>query len=941
MNNQAFFFAAKPDKVGKNFKGAFLMDLHGKKVVLIDGSGYIFRAFYALPPMTRPSDNTPVNAVYGFCSMMMKLLKDMPADYIAVVFDAARKTFRQDIYPDYKATRRETPPELIPQFPLLRQAVAAFNLAQTEMEGYEADDLLATYSRLANEAGADVTVVSADKDLMQLVGGRIVVFDPMKQRVVDRERVLEKFGVDPEQVVDVQALMGDSSDNVPGVPGIGPKSAAQLITEYGTLENLFANITDAKPSRKRDLLIEHKDKALISQKLVKLDAFAPVSANLESFAAKPANPVDLSAFLTDMGFKSLVAKVPHWVSDEQKAMLSAAEIKTDYRLVQTPDALRAVVAEAMEAGVVALATQTDLLPPLSAKLIGFSLSFKDGAAYYVPLRHNTGAAQTSFFEEIDPESRQIPPKQAIEILLPLLENKGVLKVGYNIKSDWHLFAKEAGRDFDLAPFADVKIMCYDLDGTSHYLELYELTELFLDHKMISYNETCRQGRVKVTFDFVTVKDGYRLVAEKADMIYRLYGFLHKRMVAEHRIALYEQLDRAAVPVLYEMERAGIKINGTELHALSATFGERIKAMEARIYAEAGEEFNLNSPAQLGTVLFEKLKLPNGKKSKTGTWVTEAAILDDLAEQGYQIAADILEYRQYSKLKSTYTDALQAQTNPQTGRIHTTFMQTGTLTGRLSSNDPNLQNIPIRTQEGREIRHAFIAEKGNVLLSADYSQVELRLMAHVANVARLKEAIIQGVDIHASTASHIFNIPIEGMDPMVRRSAKAINFGIIYGMSAFGLARQLGIERSEAQRYIDSYFEKYPEIKAYMESTIAFAKANGYVLTPFGRKCFVGAINDKNPHTRQFAERSAINAPVQGGAADILKKAMIRMPDALKSAGLSAKMLLQVHDELVFEVPEDQAQKTAQTVKDVMENIVSLSVPLIADVGIGPNWAEAH
>ena len=928
--------------------------LNNKKVVLIDGSGYIYRAFYALPPMTR-SDGTPVNAVYGFCAMLMKLIKEMPADYLAVMFDTSRQTFRMDIFPDYKGTRKETPEDLIPQFPLLRQAVDAFSIAQAEMAGYEADDLLATYARLAHEDGAEVTIVSADKDLMQLVGSGVTIYDPMKQRVVNAEQVMEKFGVTPDKVIDVQALAGDTSDNVPGVRGIGIKTAAALINEYGSLENLLDNVGSIKQNKRREVLIADAELARMSKKLVTLNAFAPVEKPVEDFKLTAPDLAKTQAFFEQMGFKSLIGKLSSFsiaapqpqksdsVLSVPPALPVVPKVEKHYALIQDARELAKQLKIAEEKGLIAIDTETDSLTATQAKIVGFSFCYEEGKAFYVPLRHCSPNAQTDLFGNEEPAAavKQIPVKEALALLKPVLENSGVLKIGHNIKYDWHVFANEYG-DLNLAPIDDTMVLSYDLDGAAHLHNMDDLAALFLDYTTIKYSDVCGTGRSKITFDKVDLTAALDYAAEDADITLRLWRFLKKRLENEKLVSLYELFDRPCVSVLYHMEREGIKVCREELKKLSADFGKKLKIQEQKVIALAGEDFNVNSPAQLGKILFEKLGLPKGVKSKkTGAWGTDAAVLEELADDGYEIARDILEYRQFAKLKSTYTDALQEQINPKTGRVHTTFMQTVASTGRLSSNDPNLQNIPIRQEEGRAIRRAFVAEKGKLILSADYSQIELRLMAHVADVKALKNAFAMGADIHAATASQIFGVPVEGMDPMIRRRAKAINFGIIYGISAFGLAKQLGIERREAQDYINAYFAKYPEIRTYMDDTIAFARANGYVMTPFGRKCSVGSMNDKNAARRQFAERSAINAPIQGGAADIIKKAMLRVPLALEKAGLSAKLLLQVHDELILEMPENEAEKTAEVVKNVMESVFSLSVPLIAEVGIAGNWAEAH
>ena len=927
--------------------------LKDKKVVLIDGSGYIYRAFYALPPMTR-SDGVPVNAVYGFCTMLMKLIKEMSADYLAVMFDTSRQTFRMDIFPDYKGTRKETPQELIPQFPLLRQAVDAFSIAQAEMDGFEADDLLATYARLAHEEGAEVTIVSADKDLMQLVGSGVTIYDPMKQRIVEEQQVMEKFGVTPDKVVDVQALAGDTSDNVPGVRGIGIKTAAALINEYGSLENLLKNVASIKQNKRREVLTEDAEAAKMSKKLVTLNAFVPVEKSLSDFVLTPPQTEKARAFFTEMGFKSLMTKLDAFLSSFSEIKSKSAPVVTEpvlpvvpkiekhYTLIQDAKELSRQLSIAEGKGLLAIDTETDCVSATQAKLVGFSFCYEEGKAFYVPLRHKSLHPQTDLFgnEEYE-EPKQVPVKEALALLKPVLENPGILKIGHNIKYDWHVFANEYG-SLSLSPVDDTMVLSYDLDGASHLHNMDDLAALFLDYETVKYNDVCGTGRTKITFDKVDLQTALNYAAEDADITLRLWRFFKERLANEKLVSLYERFDRPFIPVLYEMERNGIKVCIEELKKLSAAFGEKLMIQEKKICDLANETFNVNSPAQLGKILFEKLGLPKGVKSKkTGAWGTDAAVLEELADDGVQIAREVLEYRQFAKLKSTYTDALQEQINPKTKRVHTNFMQTVASTGRLSSSDPNLQNIPIRQEEGRAIRRAFIAEKGKMLLSADYSQIELRLMAHVAGVRALKDAFAQGADIHAATASQIFGVPVEGMDPMIRRRAKAINFGIIYGISAFGLAKQLGIERKEAQDYINAYFAKYPEIRTYMEETISFARRAGYVMTPFGRKCSVGNMNDKNAARRQFAERSAINAPIQGGAADIIKKAMLQVTPALRENGLSANLLLQVHDELILEMPENEAEATAKVVKDVMENVISLSVPLIAEVGIADNWADAH
>lgn len=933
-----------------------MTDLTGKKVVLIDGSGYIFRAYYALPTMKR-FDGTPVNAVYGFCTMITKLVATVQTDYLAVMFDAARKTFRNEIYPEYKATRRDVPEDLIPQFPLFREAVAAFNVSCAELDGYEADDLLATYARLAQEAGAQVTIISADKDLMQLMTGDIRLYDPIKHREVTQEAVLEKFGVTPDKVIDVQSLAGDSTDNIPGILGIGVKTAAELINEYGSLDELLARAHEIKRPKRRQLLTEQADMARLSRKLVTLNAFAPVTIPVDSFEFRQPDEAVLRKFLIDQSFRTLADRLPERLKHPAQTPQATPSPQTPdiapvqpipqgtYKLIQTSDELARVLNEAKQAGIVAVDTETDSLSPLKARIAGFSISYKSGEAYYVPLRHKSKQTQQDLFGGEARESgapEQIPVKDALEMLRALLEDKTVLKVGHNIKYDMHVFANEYGAPVDIVPYDDTMLLSYVLDGMAHGHGMDELAKRFFDRDTIHYKDVCGTGNKQITFDYVPLPQACDYAAEDADVTFRLHVLLKKRLGQERMTDVYEILDRPLLKVLFDMERAGIMVDDKHLESLSRDFAKKIAALETRIFELAGETFNLNSPAQLGKILFDKLKLPDAAaKTKKGTWSTDADVLSDLAGQGHEIASLLLDYRQFSKLKSTYTDALQEQINKKTGRVHTVFFQAGTSTGRLSSSDPNLQNIPVRTQEGRDIRKAFIAKPEHLLISADYSQVELRLMAHVADVKKLKDAFLNGMDIHAATASEIFNIPLENMDPMIRRRAKAINFGIIYGISAFGLANQLDISRTEAKEYIEAYFAKYPEIKEYMNDTAAFGRAHGYVETPFGRKCYVGDLNSKRPTVRSFAERAAANAPIQGGAADILKKAMNALPDALKQAGLHAKLLLQVHDELVLEASEAETEQTRALVKTVMENAAVLSVPLIADAGVGKDWTQAH
>ncbi|MBB4264474.1 DNA polymerase I [Roseospira visakhapatnamensis] len=928
------------------------------RLTLVDGSGYIFRAYHSLPPMTRP-DGTPVNAVYGVTTMLMKLLADMDAEHVAVIFDKGRRTFRNDLHPDYKGHRPDAPEDLVPQFPVIREAVRAFNVACVEMEGFEADDLIATYARQAREKGIAVTVVSSDKDLMQLVGDGVALLDPMKNRPIGPDEVREKFGVGPDKVVDVQALAGDASDNVPGVPGIGVKTAAQLITEYGDLDTLLARAGEIKQPKRRQNLTDFADQARLSRDLVTLRDDVDVPAPLDGFGRKAPEGDALRAFLMDNGFKSLLAKVegtliPTPGEDQGAApdpLAEARAAEAAYTLVQDAETLRAWVAEAQAAGVMAIDTETDALSAMRAGLVGISLAVAPGRACYIPLGHRAAADSGQLDLDggggggtIDPGEapRQLPLDTCVAGLRDLLRDPGVLKVGHNIKYDLHILARVG---LEVTPVDDTMVLSYVLDGTGqgpggHGLD--DLARRHFEHTMIPFKAVCGSGKAQITFDRVPLDQALTYAAEDADYTLRLHRLLKPRLLDERMVAVYETLDRPLVPLLTTMEQAGVKVDPLVLRALSRTFAQRIADLEAEVHRLAGHPFNIGSPKQLATVLFDEMGLESGRKSaKTGAKSTGADVLEDLAAQGHDLPARVLDWRQFAKLKSTYTDALVEDINPDTGRVHTTFGLTGTSTGRLSSNDPNLQNIPIRTEEGRRIRGAFVAEPGHRLISADYSQIELRLVAHVADIKALKDAFHHGADIHAITASRMFGAPVEGMDPMLRRRAKAINFGIIYGISAFGLARQLSIPRGEAQAFIDAYFKEFPEILTYMEATKAEARQHGFVRTLFGRKCWTPGITDKNPNMKGLAERAAINAPIQGGAADIIKRAMIRLPSALTEAGLSARLLLQVHDELILEAPEAEAERTAEVARHVMAGAAALSVPLVVDTGVAPTWADAH
>jgi DNA polymerase-1 len=916
---------------------------------LVDGSAYIFRAYHALPPLTRKSDGMPIGAVSGFCNMLSKLVDDVreggEVDYFAVIFDAARKTFRNDIYPEYKANRPPPPEDLRPQFALVKQASQAFNLATIEMPGFEADDVIATYARQAREAGMRVTIVSSDKDLMQLVGGGVVMHDPMKQRLIGPDQVREKFGVGPDRVIDVQALCGDATDNVPGVPGIGVKTAALLVNEYGDLDGVLSRAEEVKQPKRRQSLIEHADLARVSRELVTLKDDVPLDLGLEELRLKEPEAEVLLAFMAEMELERLAGRIAQRLGGEipQMTPAPAAEAdvpqERDYQCIQTLAELEPWIDLARSVGVVAVDTETTSLDAMVADLVGVSLSVRPGRACYIPLGH-TGPVPDG---ELDLAGgavapKQIPMDQALALLRPLLADPAVLKVGQNLKYDMLVLRRY---DVEITPMDDTMLLSYVTEGGLHGHGMDELSKLHLDIQPIPFKEVAGSGKARVTFDQVPLDKATEYAAEDADLTLRLYQYLKPRLLAERKHTVYETLERPLVPVLVDMEAAGILVDRVELARLSADFAVRIAALEGEIHELAGESFNVNSPKQLGEILFDKMAIPGGKKTKTGAYGTGADVLEGLAAAGHGLAVKVLEYRQLAKLKSTYTDSLQGQINAVTGRVHTSYAMAATSTGRLASTDPNLQNIPVRTEEGRRIRKAFIAAPGCKLLSADYSQIELRILAHIADITALRQAFHDGLDIHAMTAAQVFDLPMEDMDPMTRRRAKAINFGIIYGISAFGLANNLGISRSEAQAYINAYFERYPGIRDYMETTKASARELGYVETIHGRRIHMPGINDKNPARRGFHERAAINAPIQGSAADVIRRAMVAIPGALGQAGLGAAMLLQVHDELIFDVPEREVDETIAVVKRVMEGAAHLSVPLIVDAGVGDSWAEAH
>lgn len=989
----------------------------GDHVFLVDGSSYIFRAYHALPPLNRKSDGLQVNAVLGFCNMLWKLLRDMPPDnrptHLAIVFDKSEVTFRNKLYPDYKAHRPPAPDDLIPQFAFIREAVRAFDLPCLEQGGFEADDLIATYAREASERGATTTIVSSDKDLMQLVTDKVTMFDTMKDRRIGIAEVIEKFGVPPERVVEVQALAGDSTDNVPGVPGIGVKTAAQLIVEYGDLETLLKRAGEIKQPKRREALMENAEKARISRKLVLLDDKVKLDVPLAELAVHEPDARKLIAFLKAMEFSTLTRRVAEYSQidpadvdaddknssggartnagssakpssvggdlfgpspppgeaspsskteanrqDKDKAAglkgtpvsLAAARAeaarkipldRNKYQTIRSLEQLNAFIARVHDVGHFALEAKANSIDPMQAKISGIALALAPNDACYIPLAHKqSGEGAGLFAAGLAPD--QIEAGDALEALRPLLESAGILKIGFNIKFNAVMFA-QAGvtiRNHD-----DAQLMSYALDAGRNSHALDALAERWLGHAIISHGDLIGSGKGKLSFDQVPIDKATAYSAEDADVILRLWRVLKPRLVSERMTSVYETLERPLISVLARMERRGISIDRQVLSRLSGDFAQTAARLEAEIQEIAGEPINVGSPKQLGDIIFGKMGLPGGSKTKTGAWSTSAQILDELAEQGHGFPKKILEWRQVSKLKSTYTDALPTYVHPQTHRVHTTYALAATTTGRLSSNEPNLQNIPVRTEDGRKIRRAFIASPGHKLVSADYSQIELRLLAEIADIPVLKQAFRDGLDIHAMTASEMFGVPVKDMPGEVRRRAKAINFGIIYGISAFGLANQLGIAREEASAYIKKYFERFPGIRAYMDETRDFCRTHGYVETLFGRKCHYPDIKASNASIRSFNERAAINARLQGTAADIIRRAMVRMEDALAEKKLSAQMLLQVHDELIFEVPDDEVAATLPVVQHTMQDApfpaVLLSVPLHVDARAANNWDEAH
>ncbi|EAQ12899.1 DNA polymerase I [Maritimibacter alkaliphilus HTCC2654] len=922
---------------------------------LIDGSAYIFRAYHALPPLTRKSDGLPIGAVSGFCNMLQRYVEDNTGPdaptHVAVVFDKGSHTFRNDMYDQYKANRDEMPEDLRPQIPLTREATIAFNIACKEMEGYEADDIIATLACMGREAGGQVTILSSDKDLMQLVGDGVEMLDPMKNKRIDREGVIEKFGVGPERVVDVQALAGDSVDNVPGAPGIGIKTAALLINEYGDLETLLDRAEEIKQPKRRETLTQKREQIELSKRLVQLDCETPIDFTLDDLEVQDPDPDKLMPFLAKMEFRTLTRRIADKLGVEPLAIPEpeakdapegdapdAPEIDPEkYEWVKDMEALDRWIALIRDHGYVAVDTETTSLNEMQAEFAGICLAVVPGEACYIPVGHKVGDGEGLFADDKLAEG-QLSLDDVLAALKPVLEDPAILKIFQNAKYDTKIFSRHG---LNVAPIDDTMLMSYAMFSGLHNHGMDTLSEHYLGHTPISIKTLLGTGKSAITFDKVKIEDAVKYAAEDADVTLRLWQLFKPRLHREKVTTVYETLERPLVPVLAQMEMHGVQVDRDTLSRMSNAFAQKMAGLEAEIHELAGQSFNVGSPKQLGEILFDKLGLEGGKKGKTGAYATGADVLEDLAAQ-HDLPARVLDWRQLSKLKSTYTDALQTHIDPDTGRVHTSYLQTGASTGRLASTDPNLQNIPIRTEEGRRIREAFVAPEGKVLVSLDYSQIELRILAHVAGIESMKQAFRDGEDIHAATASEMFDVPLDEMTPDVRRQAKAINFGVIYGISGFGLARNLRIARGEAQGFIDRYFEKYPGIKEYMDDTVAFAKEHGHVATLFGRKIHTPEINAKGPHAG-FARRAAINAPIQGSAADIIRRAMIRMPDAI--SGLPVKMLLQVHDELIFEVEEGGVDKAVSVIRDVMEGAadpaVKLDIPLVVDAGQGANWAEAH
>ncbi|MEX1233941.1 MAG: DNA polymerase I [Roseovarius sp.] len=921
---------------------------------LIDGSAFIFRAYHALPPLTRKSDGLPIGAVSGFCNMLQRYVEgnngnDAPT-HVAVIFDKGSHTFRNDLYAEYKANREAMPEDLRPQIPLTRRATEAFNIACKEVEGFEADDIIATLSVQAREAGGRVTIISSDKDLMQLVGGGVEMLDAMKNRLIDAEGVEEKFGVGPERVVDVQALAGDSVDNVPGAPGIGIKTAALLINEFGDLDTLLARASEIKQPKRRQTLIDHADQIRLSRQLVQLDCDTPLDFGLDDLEVRDPDPDILLGFLAEMEFRTLTKRIAEAMNAEPPEIDDTPQDAPDAGAPEMPEidpakyehvsdmAALGVWLERIRAkGHVAVDTETTSLNEMQADLVGVSLAVEPGQACYIPLAHK-GEGEGDLFGGAARAEGQMGLEEALAALKPVLEDASILKIGQNMKYDAKVLARY---DIEVGPFDDTMLISYALHAGLHGHGMDALSERYLNHTPIPIKSLLGTGKSAVTFDRVPVAEAVKYAAEDADITLRLWTLLKPQLHRAQVTRVYETLERPLVPVLAHMERNGIAVDRDVLSRMSGAFAQKMAALEEEIHELAGRKFNVGSPKQLGEILFDEMGLGGGKRGKTGAYATGADVLEDLATE-HDLPGRVLDWRQVSKLKSTYTDALQDHIDPDTGRVHTSYQQAGANTGRLASSDPNLQNIPVRSEEGRRIREAFVAPEGRVLVSLDYSQIELRILAHVAGIDALKQAFRDGQDIHAMTASEMFNVSMEDMTPEIRRQAKAINFGVIYGISGFGLARNLRIPRGDAQGFIDRYFERFPGIRDYMDDTVAFGKKHGYVQTLFGRKIHTPEIGAKGPRAG-FAKRAAINAPIQGTAADVIRRAMIRMPDAIQD--LPCKMLLQVHDELLFEVDEGAVDDVIAAAREVMEGasdpVVKLSVPLTVDAGQGANWAKAH
>ena len=909
---------------------------------LIDGSGYIFRAYYALPPLSRKSDGLPTGAVNGFCNMLYKLLEDSRSDdtenkptHFAVIFDSARRNFRNDIYEEYKANRTEAPEDLAPQFEYIRKSVEAFNITSAEMLNYEADDLIATYADQIIKKGAKVTIISGDKDLMQLVKPGVRLYDPMKSKVLGAKEVKEKFGVEPDKVVDVQALAGDSSDNVPGIPGIGIKTAAELINKYKSLNRLLDKADEIPQKKRRETILENKNKAILSKKLVELKKDVPIKHKLENFVLRAINKQKLYDFLREMEFNRLLSQVisdygePTGQKIENKKIPTQIDVKK-YITILDIDELDKWIKKIEEMGIVAVDTETNSLNPQEANLVGVSLCYSPGIACYIPLEHAT--------DEV------LEKKVVLEKLKNILEDKSIKKIGQNIKFDYIIFLNNK---IKLNSIEDTMLMSYVLDSGRHRHNMDNLSEIHLNHKTISFKEITGSGKSQISFDQVPIKLATEYAAEDADVTFRLYNIFKERLHKEKLLKIYELFEKPMINLLAEMEIQGVKIDPKFLKLLSKKFEDKIKKLEKNIFSEAKKKFNIGSTKQLGEILYNELKIAALKKTRKGGFATRAAVLEDLAFKGHKLPSYVLDWRQLTKLKNTYTDALPEHLNSKTNRVHTSFLLAATSTGRLASSEPNLQNIPIKTEDGKEIRRAFVTEKNYSLVSADYNQIEMRILADIADVKQLKKAFKNNEDIHSLTASQVFNISLSNIDNETRRKAKAINFGIIYGISQYGLAKQISVSNQEASEFLKSYFKKFPEIKDYMTTTINFCRKNGYVENVFGRKCHITGINDKNYNIRNFQERAAINAPIQSSAADIMRLSMMKINKTIdEKLDSKIKMLLQIHDELVFECPKNELEKIKAIIKKDMLEISNnehhkFSIPLTVDINSGNNWGEAH